>query len=176
MFRFQIGTRTGLSMIETVPRALSEVCIGRVGMISIKTTTMKKLARPLPLLALVLCAGVLFAHHGNTAYDETARVKIKGTVTEFVWTNPHSQIYLDVKDSSGKVVNWGVETNSPGILTRAGWTRRSLKAGDKITIILCPARNGQPVAYAGSGDPGTRVIFDDGRELDFADKTVDKAP
>ena len=83
--------------------------------------------------------------------------------------------YLDVKDRSGKVVNWGVETNSPGILTRAGWTRRSLKAGDEVTLILCPAKNGQPVAYIGSGDPGTKVIFADGRELDFTDKTIDKS-
>ena len=135
---------------------------------------MKKLARPVSPLALLVFAGGLFAHHGNSAYDETARVSIKGTVTEFIWTNPHSQIYLDVKDSAGKVVHWGVETNSPGILTRAGWTRRSIKAGDEITIILCPAKNGQPVAYAGSGDPGTKVIFADGRELDFTDKTVDK--
>jgi hypothetical protein len=136
---------------------------------------MKKLARPFPplalLTALLFSGGALFAHHGNSAYDETARVPIQGTVTEFIWVNPHSQIYLDVKDSSGKLVNWGVETNSPGILGRAGWTRRSLKAGDKITIIVCPAKNGQPVAYAGSGDPGTKVIFDDGRELDFTDKT-----
>jgi len=143
-------------------------------MISIKTTRMKTLATPLSLLVLLSTAGVLFAHHGNTAYDETARVRIQGTVTEFIWTNPHSQIYLDVKDGSGKVVNWGVETNSPGILTRAGWTRRSLKVGDQVSIILCPAKNGQPVAYAGSGDPGTKVIFADGRELDFTDKTVDK--
>jgi hypothetical protein len=133
---------------------------------------MKKLARRLPLLAILLSAGALFAHHGNSAYDETTRVPIKGTVTEFVWVNPHSQIYLDVTDRSGKVVNWGVETNSPGILGRAGWTRRSLKAGDKVTIIMCPAKNGQPVAYAGSGDPGTKVIFDGGRELDFVDKTA----
>jgi hypothetical protein len=138
---------------------------------------MKTPARSLPLLLLagVLFAHHLFAHHGNSAYDETARVSIKGTVTEFVWTNPHSQIYLDVKDSTGKVVNWGVETNSPGILTRAGWTRHSLKAGDQITIILCPAKNGQPVAYAGSGDAGTKVIFADGHELLFVDKTTDKA-
>jgi hypothetical protein len=135
---------------------------------------MKKLAGLLPLLAPLFATGILFAHHGNTAYDESARVRIKGTVTEFIWTNPHSQIYLDVKDSSGKVVNWGVETNSPGILTRAGWTRRSLKAADEVTLILCPAKNGQPVAYIGSGDPGTKVIFADGRELDFNDKTIDK--
>ena len=143
-------------------------------MISIKTMRMKKLARLLSLLTLLLSVGGAFAHHGNSAYDETVRVPIKGTVTEFIWTNPHSQIYVDVKDSSGKVVNWGVETNSPGLLTRAGWTRRSIKAGDQVTIILCPAKNGQPVAYAGSGDPGTKVIFADGRELDFVDKTVDK--
>jgi len=136
---------------------------------------MKQLSAPLPLLALMCSAGALFAHHGNSAYDETARVPIKGTVTEFIWTNPHSQIYLDVKDKSGKIVKWGVETNSPGILTRAGWSRRSLKAGDQITIILCPAKNGQPVAYAGSGDPGTKVIFADGRVLDFTDKSVDKS-
>jgi hypothetical protein len=143
---------------------------------TIRDNRMKMTARSLPLLALLLSAGALFAHHGNSAYDETARVPIKGTVTEFIWTNPHSQIYLDVTDKSGKVVNWGVETNSPGILGRAGWTRRSLKAGDKITIIVCPAKNGQPVAYAGSGDPGTKVIFADGRELEFVDKTADKTP
>ena len=125
----------------------------------------------LAAIVLLVCAPA-FAHHGNSAYDETARVPIKGTVTEFVWTNPHSQIYLDVKDASGKVVHWGIETNSPGILTRAGWTRRSLKPGEEITVILCPAKNGAPVAYIGSGDPGTKVVFADGRELDFKEKTA----
>ena len=132
--------------------------------------------RPIQLLTsiatfLLLCL-TASAHHGNSAYDEQARVPIKGVVTEFVWTNPHSQIYLDVKGKNGKIVHWGIETNSPGILTRSGWTRRSLKAGDEVTIILCPAKNGEPVAYIGTGDPGTKVIFADGRELDFKDRTV----
>jgi hypothetical protein len=118
---------------------------------------------------LVMCASAS-AHHGNSAYDEQARVPIKGVVTEFVWVNPHSQIYLDVKGKDGKITNWGIETNSPGILTRVGWTKRSLKPGDEVTIILCPAKNGAPVAYIGTGDPGTKVIFADGRELDFTDK------
>lgn len=126
--------------------------------------------RSISLLAMLFLACAAFAHHGNSAYDETARVSIKGVVTEFVWTNPHSQVYLDVKDKNGKIVNWAVETNSPGILTRAGWTRRSVKPGDQVTIILCPAKNGAPVAYMGSGDPGTKVIFADGHELDFKDK------
>jgi len=123
------------------------------------------------LTLLLLCTPAA-AHHGNSAYDETARVSIKGVVTEFVWTNPHSQIYLDVKDKNGNVVHWGVETNSPAILTRAGWTSRSVKPGEEVTIILCPAKNGAPVAYAGSGDPGTKVIFANGKELDFQDKTT----
>ena len=125
----------------------------------------------LVLILLFLCASAS-AHHGNSAYDEQARVTVKGTVTEFVWTNPHSQIYLDVKDKNGNIVHWGIETNSPGILARAGWTRLSLKPGVEVTIILCPAKNGAPVAYIGSGDPGTKVIFSDGRELDFKDRTA----
>jgi len=126
---------------------------------------------PIAIVLFLFCASA-FAHHGNSAYDETARVPVKGTVTEFVWTNPHSQIYMDVKEKDGSIRHWAIETNSPGILTRAGWTRRSLKAGDQVTIILCPAKNGAPVAYIGSGDPGTKVIFADGRELDFKDRTA----
>ena len=133
--------------------------------------TKRSLALCLAITSMLLGAASVFAHHGNSAYDETVRVTIKGAVTEFVWTNPHSQVYLDVTDKSGKVVHWAVETNSPAILMRAGWTRRSIKYGDQLTIILCPARNGAPVAYMGSGDPGTKVIFADGHELDFTDKT-----
>jgi hypothetical protein len=93
---------------------------------------MKRLAKP---LLLALC----FQAARYSLITET-RLTTKPPAfpfraTEFIWVNPHSQIHLDVKDGSGKVVNWGVETNSPGILSRAGWTRRSLKAGDKITIM-----------------------------------------
>src|SRR6476660_9700164 len=88
------------------------------------------------VLLLLLLSAAASAHHGNSAYDEQARVSIKGVVTEFVWTNPHCQIYLDVKDKNGNVVHWGVETNSPAILTRAGWTSRSVKPGEEVTIIL----------------------------------------
>jgi hypothetical protein len=137
-----------------------------------KNGTIKSLALVLPLVFLCTPALEVKAHHGNSAYDEQARVSIKGVVTEFVWTNPHCQIYLDVKDKNGKAVNWGVETNSPAILTRAGWSSRSIKPGDEVTIIMCPAKNGAPVAYAGSGDPGTKVIFSSGKELDFQDKTT----
>jgi hypothetical protein len=106
---------------------------------------------PLNLLlaaaALVLVSVPLFAHHGNAAYDEKNPITIKGTVTEFAWTNPHVQIYLDVKDDKGNVAHWSVETYSPGKLVRAGWTKESVKVGDLVSINLVPARNGAPVGF-----------------------------
>ena len=89
----------------------------------------------------------LWAHHGNAAYDDKNPITIKGTVTEFAWTNPHVQIYLDVKDDKGNVAHWSVETYSPGKLIRAGWTKESVKAGDLVSITLIPARNGAPVGF-----------------------------
>src|SRR5256885_14964643 len=74
----------------------------------------------------VTCASLL-AHHGNVAYDEQHPITIAGNVTEFVWSNPHCQIYLDVKDQKGSAVPWSVESQSPGILRRNGWSRASIK-------------------------------------------------
>src|SRR4029077_6128039 len=74
--------------------------------------------------AVLLLVGIpLWAHHGNASYDNDNPITIKGAVTEFAWTNPHVQIYLDVKDDKGKVAHWSVETYSPGKLVRAGWTK-----------------------------------------------------
>ena len=91
----------------------------------------------LTLLALMAAAAPLFAHHGtNASYDMDKTITVTGTVTEFVWSNPHCQLYLDVKDADGKVVSWGAETNSPGNLKAAGWTRDIVKPGDKVTGVF----------------------------------------
>jgi hypothetical protein len=119
--------------------------------------------------SIVLIAGVLaicapaWPHHGNSAYDEAHWITISGTVTEFVWANPHCQIFLDVKDDKGAVVNWAIESQSPGILRRNNWTRTSVKAGDQITITLAPAKNGAPVGF--SGNQTGKVVFADGHVL-----------
>jgi hypothetical protein len=97
--------------------------------------------------ALLLVGIPLWAHHGNASYDTDNPVTIKGTVTEFAWTNPHVQIYLDVKDDKGKIAHWSVETYSPGKLVRAGWTKDSVKAGDQVSITLIPAKSGAPVGF-----------------------------
>jgi hypothetical protein len=88
----------------------------------------------------------VFAHHGtNISYDHTKPVTLNGTVTEFVWRNPHCQLYFDVKDASGSVRNWGGELNSPSVLARQGWTKRQFKPGDQITITVFPSKAGAPV-------------------------------
>jgi len=112
---------------------------------------------------LLAIAGAAWAHHGNVAYDEAHPITITGRVTEFVWSNPHCQIYLDVKDAKGKVVSWSVESQSPGILRRNGWSRTILKAGDQITVTLAPAHNGAPVGF--SGEELGKVVLADGRVL-----------
>jgi hypothetical protein len=122
-----------------------------------------------PVLCLSILASLLFAcasiqaHHGNTAYDADHPITIKGSVTEFVWSNPHCQIYLDVKDAKGKTVGWSVESQSPGILRRNGWTRDSIKPGDLIAITLVPAKSGAPVGF--SGEKLGKIVFPDGHTL-----------
>jgi hypothetical protein len=115
------------------------------------------------IAVLLLICAPLWAHHGNSAYDEEHWITISGTVTEFVWANPHCQIFLDVKDDKGAVVNWAIESQSPGILRRNNWTRTSVKAGDQISITLAPAKNGAPVGF--SGNQSGKVVFADGHIL-----------
>lgn len=115
------------------------------------------------LVALLAVCLSLEAHHGNAAYDEQHPITIKGNVTEFVWSNPHCQIYLDVKGEKGNVVSWSVESQSPGILRRNGWTRDSVKAGDHVAVTLVPAKSGAPVGF--SGEKTGKIVFDDGHAL-----------
>jgi hypothetical protein len=110
-------------------------------------------------VGLLIFGGPTLAHHGNAAYDLEKPIALKGAVTEFVWSNPHVQIYFDVKDDKGKVVHWASETVSPGLLARSGWTKDELKPGDEITITLGPAKNGAPIGYA------LKIVLANGKQL-----------
>jgi len=108
---------------------------------------------------LAIC-GALFAHHGtNASYDLEKQITIAGTVTEFVWSNPHCQIYLDVKDEKGELVHWGVETNSPGQLRNGGWNRELIKPGDHITVTVFPSKAGTPAGVL------SKITLADGRVM-----------
>ena len=124
--------------------------------------------------AAVLLAGATVApataHHSAAAYLNTT-VTLKGArVTKFVWANPHSLLSVDVDDGSGAAARWTAEGGSPSALPRVGWNRNSVKAGDVITLVLYPARNGSTVGRL------SRVIFADGRELLDSQEGPDRLP
>ncbi len=106
----------------------------------------------------------VMAHHGGAAYDNGTKITLKGTIANFDWSNPHTQVHLDVTDESGNLVHWNFESQPPSILTHAGWTKNSLKPGDKVTIIATPAKNGSAVGLL------SKVVFADGRELTPTEK------
>src|SRR6266699_3330844 len=94
--------------------------------------------------ALLLLASAAFAHHGAAGYDSNKLTTLKGTVTDFRFQNPHAQIFLDVKDSTGKVQNWILEAVGIATLSRSGWWSSILKRGVGITVMGIRSKNGRP--------------------------------
>lgn len=103
------------------------------------------------LAGLLLLALPLLAHHSFAAeYDANKPVTLKGTVTKFDWVNPHSRLFLDVKDDSGKVTAWEFETGNPTSMQRNGWKRDTLKPGDTVIVTGFRAKDGANIAAASS--------------------------
>ncbi|MET0282168.1 MAG: DUF6152 family protein [Steroidobacteraceae bacterium] len=92
-------------------------------------------------LALAMLGAAAQAHHSFAMFDQTQRVTLKGTVTEFQWTNPHAFIHIDVPAANGSKDAWEIELNSPNNLKRQGWKSASLKAGDQVTLVTFPLRD-----------------------------------
>jgi hypothetical protein len=101
----------------------------------------------------------LFAHHGTSAFDTEKKVTVKGVVTEWFWANPHCLLKFDAKDDSGKVVHWVAETSNPPDMVHSGWSKRSLKSGDQVTVTLQPVKNGQPIGRV------VEVVLPNGQRL-----------
>jgi hypothetical protein len=97
------------------------------------------------VLAISIVSLPLLAHHGNAVYDDTKTITLKGTVTQWVWANPHCILHLDVTDDSGQLVPWIVETENPTSMFNIGWTKTSMKPGDQVTVTALQVKNGKPI-------------------------------
>jgi uncharacterized protein DUF6152 len=93
----------------------------------------------------VLTSTTLAAHHGNASFDTSKQVTLKGTVTEWIWANPHCFLKIDAMDDSGSVRNWALETQNPTAMTQRGWSRKAFNIGDQVTVALEAVKNGAPI-------------------------------
>ena len=94
---------------------------------------------------LLVASAPSFAHHGTASFDTTRDLTLKGTVTDWIWANPHCFLKFDAMDETGTVRNWAVEVSNPTDMTKRGWARSSFKAGDQVTVNLQPVKNGAPI-------------------------------
>ena len=117
---------------------------------------MKLLGALVMLLAVSAPAG---AHHGSASFDTSKVLTLSGTVTEYIWANPHCFLKFDAKDDTGSVRNWAVEVSNPTDMTKRGWSRSSFKVGDQVTVSLQAVKNGAPIGRL------MKVVLSDGTTL-----------
>jgi hypothetical protein len=110
--------------------------------------------------AVLFVPGPLLAHHGEANYDTEKVTTVKGTVTSFLFINPHVQIFLDVRNDKGEIEKWSGEARSPTMLVRVGgWDKGTLKPGDVITASGFRAKNGSNILRL------KKIVLADGREM-----------
>ena len=124
------------------------------------------------LLIVSLIAGgasLALAHHSAAVFDASQQKQITGTVTKFDYSNPHTWVWLAVPNDQGGMDTWGVEGMSPNYLNRRGWTRMTLKPGDKLTITIRPMKNGDKGGMWIKGTrPDGEVLMMNGEPKDAA--------
>ena len=105
------------------------------------------ISKPVVLLTVAAALWIqrpVFAHHSSAAFDAGKKVILKGTVKEWVYSNPHCMLILDVKSEDGQTVQWTTETQPPASIFPVGYRRDSFKAGDQVTITVEPFKDGRP--------------------------------
>jgi hypothetical protein len=99
-------------------------------------------------VSCILLVPAVWAHHSQSEYDSRKKVEVEGTVSKVEWKSPHAWIHVDVTGGKGEKMTWHFELPSPNTLMRRGWTRDSLKIGDRIKVTGSPARNYPDIGIA----------------------------
>ena len=118
------------------------------------------------IAALAISAATLSAHHSFAAFDMSKEQTITGVVSRFDWTNPHTFIWVDVVNDKGVTENWAIEGMSPNYLGRRGWSKNSVKPGEKITISIRPLKEGKTGGMFIRAQIGDRVLMPTGAPTD----------
>lgn len=113
-----------------------------------------------PVATVLLVPMSLSAHHSNAYYDRNTNLTLSGEVTQVRYVNPHVNIYLDTVNNAGDVEEWRFELQSPGVLSQYGWSRDSVKAGDRIIAFGHPlaSRNANLAEGVSFTLPGGEVL------------------
>jgi hypothetical protein len=112
------------------------------------------------VVGVLLASATALTHHGGNLYDTTTpRILKDATITKFEWGTPHNQIFFDAKNEKGEMQHWVASTEPAGVMLERGWTRRSLKAGDVVTVYIFAAKNGATVGNL------QKIVLGDGKEL-----------
>ena len=96
------------------------------------------------IIVFVALGTVVSAHHSMAGYDDTKKITLSGVVSEYRWRNPHAWVVWDVKDESGKMVQWSGELPAINTDQALGMSKTSLKIGDEISVTINPSRLGTP--------------------------------
>jgi hypothetical protein len=127
---------------------------------------MIKMSPRIAFLAVTLMLGLngnAAAHHSNAAYDLDHPQTMQGTVKTINWTNPHITFVIEADANNGEAATaWVFEVSSPGVLTRSGWTKRSLQPGDHAAFYYAPLRDGTPGGFL------MKVTLPSGQELSYS--------
>ena len=119
--------------------------------------------RPVVVLACVVALSMpLLAHHGSAAFDTGKKMVLKGTVKEWVYSNPHCLLRLDVMGEDGQVVAWVAEGQAPNVIFPAGYRKDTFKPGDQVMITVEPVKNGRPLGRI------LQAVLADGKTLGVA--------
>ena len=98
------------------------------------------------VVVTVIAGASVSAHHGTaTSYDQKQSVTVKGTVSQFLWRNPHTALFVDVKAENGKTSNYTIEMWSPGLMVKQGYAKTTFKVGDQVALDVHPSLAGEPV-------------------------------
>ena len=102
----------------------------------------------LTILGVLAMPASVIGHHGAASFDNTKEVTVKGTVTEWLWANPHCFLKVEEKDASGTARVWNLEFGNPTDITLRGFRRNTFKIGEEITVTVTPVKSGAPVGRA----------------------------